>query len=410
MVLENSRQKMVLIGGGHSHAIAIREFIHQPPVNTQITLITDVVQATYSGMLPGYIAGYYSFEECHINLIRLAAAANIDILIAKVVGLDVDKQQVFCDNSQVISYDILSINIGSTPDRYTIAGADHCGTAVKPTRIFLAAWQELLQQWQDSQRRQDKTTITIVGGGAGGIELALNMHHRLGSILGQQSQTSQPSNSLSRKKFILEQLGQKLKINLLHRQPELLPQDNPWVGSYVQKLLNDRQIQLYLGETVDRITPKDSGSYNLHCQSGLELSSDRVFWVTNATTPSWIQASGLSTSQAGFIAVNTYLQSISHPQVFAAGDIASMVHYQLPKAGVFAVRQGKPLSINLRLGSQGQTLKPYHPQSHYLRLISTGDKKALAVYGNFGVGGRLVSPFLWCWKDWIDRQFLRQFP
>ncbi len=360
-------QKLVLIGGGHSHAIAILSFIKQPLKDTQITLITDVLYAPYSGMLPGHIAGVYNFEECHINLAKLVAAAKIDVIVAKVLNLDVANQQVICDNSQIIPYDILSINIGSNPQMNTIIGAENYGTPVKPIPAFLKEWKQLIQQWKDNQNKQKSLTITIVGGGAGGVELALNMQQKLAYIYWQNWKLLQSTKSLDSKQFrlekILDELGNRLKINIIHRQLDLLPQYNDWVKKYLYNLLGDRSIQLYLGESVQEILPQDSGGYNLHCASGLKILSDRVFWVTNAAAPAWLKASGLATNESGFIEVNSYLQSISHPQIFAVGDIASMVNYKLPKAGVFAVRQGLPLAENLRLFSQGKTLKPYHPQA-----------------------------------------------
>jgi selenide, water dikinase len=405
-------RKLVLVGGGHSHAIAIFSFIDNPLIDTQIILVTDVLQTPYSGMLPGHIAGLYSFQECHIDLCKLAAAAKIDIVVAKVQKLDVDNQQVICDNAQIIAYDILSINIGSTPYIHGITGAEKYGTPVKPIPAFLNTWQQLIQEWEYRSKRQETLAITIVGGGAGGVELALNMQQRLANIYWQHWRLSQPEKFLNAKQFkldrVLDKLGNKLKINLLHRQLDLLPHSHPWVGKYFQKLLSDRHIQLYLKESVSGITPQGSDGYSLDCASGLRISSDRVFWVTNASPPAWLKSSGLATNETGFIAVNNYLQSISHPQIFAAGDIASMVNYQLPKAGVFAVRQGLPLSQNLRLSSQGQTLKPYQPQSRYLSLIGTGDQKALAVYGKLAIAG-IAGGWLWNWKDGIDRKFMAQF-
>ena len=404
-------QKLVLVGGGHSHAIAILSFINHPLKDTQITLITDVLYAPYSGMLPGHIAGVYNFEECHIDLCKLAAAAKIDIIVAKVLNLDVANQQVICNNSQIIPYDILSINIGSNPHLDTIIGAESYGTPVKPIPAFLKEWEQLIQQWKDNQNKQESLRITIVGGGAGGVELALNMQQQLTYIYWQNWRLL-PKKSLDTKQFRLEQvldkLDNRLKINLVHRQLDLLPQYNNWVKKYLHNLLSDRHIQLYLGESVQQIIPESSSDYDLLCESGLKISSDRVFWVTNAAAPAWLKASGLATNETGFITVNNYLQSISHPQIFAVGDIASMVNYQLPKAGVFAVRQGLPLAQNLRLFTQGQTLKPYHPQAQYLSLIGTGNSHALAVYGKFGIAG-VAGGLLWKWKDRIDRKFMAQF-
>ena len=127
--------------------------------------------------------------------------------------------------------------------------------------------------------------------------------------------------------------------------------------------------------------------------------------MTQASAANWIEESGLATDSNGFMQVNDCLQSVSHPNVFGAGDIAAMVNYPRPKAGVFAVRQGKPLFENLQQFLLAKPLKPFAPQSQYLGLIGTGNKRAIASRGNF----MWESPLLWYWKDWIDRKFMQKF-
>jgi NADH dehydrogenase FAD-containing subunit len=138
----------------------------------------------------------------------------------------------------------------------------------------------------------------------------------------------------------------------------------------------------------------------------LIIECNKIFWVTQASAPEWIKTSGLRTNEQGFILVDDTLQSPTHPYIFAAGDIATMVNHPRPKAGVFAVRQGKPLFENLQRFLLGKSLKPYKPQQKYLSLIGTGDGRAMAIRG------RLILPphkLLWCGKDWIDRRFMKSF-
>jgi selenide,water dikinase len=127
--------------------------------------------------------------------------------------------------------------------------------------------------------------------------------------------------------------------------------------------------------------------------------------VTGAAAPAWPRASGLQTDAAGFIAVDTHLQSLSHPGVFAAGDIASMQDTPRPKSGVYAVRQGPPLTENLRRALRGEPLVEYHPQARALALISAGDRYAVASYGPFALSGAWV----WRWKDRIDSAFMQRY-
>ena len=108
----------------------------------------------------------------------------------------------------------------------------------------------------------------------------------------------------------------------------------------------------------------------LETDRGDRYEYDEVLWVTNAGAAAWLEDSDLKTSQAGLIEVKPSLESVSHKGVFAAGDVADVLEHPREKAGVFAVRQGKPLTDNLRRALVGEPLKAFAPQSKFLSLIS----------------------------------------
>ena len=199
---------------------------------------------------------------------------------------------------------------------------------------------------------------------------------------------------------------------MFHSGAELMQGHNQRVRRRLQEILISRGIQLHLKEKVCAVkkieretNPQFPTDYQISCKSGLELECDRIFWVTQASAANWIRESGLAADSNGFMQVNDCLQSVSHPNVFGAGDIAAMVNYPRPKAGVFAVRQGKPLFENLQQFLLEKPLKPFAPQEQYLGLIGTGNKRAIASRGSF----MCESALLWYWKDWIDRQFMQKF-
>ena len=368
-------QKLVLIGGGHSHAIALRQWGLNPLPNVDLTLISDVEQTPYSGMLPGHVAGFYSYDETHIDLKELAKFAGAKLICDRAIGLDTSSNKIICEHHQ-LEYDYLSLDIGSTPQTITVPGAKKYAIPAKPVPVFLDAWYKLKQQ--AALNPQKPLSVAIVGGGAGGVELALNMQTCLEQILDQNTP----------------------KIHLIHRGKQLLSGHNDWVSNKLTEILRQRNIELHLPQDVTQILAD-----RVICQSGLDIKCNNIFWVTQAAAPKWIKHSQLKTDEQGFILVGNTLQSISHKNIFAAGDIATMIDYQRPKAGVFAVRQGQPLFNNWQNILTGQVLQDYVPQDKYLALIGTGDKKAIASWSSFG----WRSGFLWWLKDYIDRKFMNQF-
>jgi len=389
-------KNLVLIGGGHSHAITLRLLGLHPLSCVCLTLITDVVAAPYSGMLPGHIAGFYTFDECHINLADLAQFAQAHLIVDQVIGLDLPKKQVLCKNHSPIAFDWLSINIGSKPDQTTIFSGSEYVIPAKPVPQFLACWNQFVDSLQSAQRVfcDRPFRLGIIGGGAGGVELALTMQAKLHQLFSARGLS--PSH---------------IEIHLFHRQLNLLTGSPTSIGLCFRQLLIRRGINLHLGETVQEITLFSHHDSNLlekliRCESGLTAICNLIFLVTNASAPPWLRESGLNTDERGFILVDNTLQSVSHPGIFATGDIAEIVNYSRPKAGVFAVRQGKPLFENLRLIASGKTPRPFYPQKFYLALIGTGKLQAVAAWGIYCIG---PSSLLWYWKNWIDRQFMKQF-
>ncbi|MBD2666650.1 FAD-dependent oxidoreductase [Richelia sinica] len=373
--------KLVLIGGGHSHAIVLKMFGSRPLSGVRLTLITPTVYTPYSGMLPGHIAGLYSYDECHINLQKLSNFAQANLYLDHVIGLDLQQRKVLCANRPAIEFDLLSIDIGSIPAQSSIVGAAEYAIAAKPVAKLLEHWYEI--QKKIVANPQAPLGISIIGGGAGGVELALSMQANL-HLQGVKNS----------------------EIHLWQRTQQLLPNYHSSVGKLMEKILINKHIKLHLGENVTTISPANHKMLAISCQSGLKIESDQVFCVTQASAPAWLKTTGLATDDQGFILVDDCLRSVNCPYIFAAGDISKMINYSLPKAGVFAVRQGQPLWKNLCRTVFGQPLKPYKPQKTYLSLIGTGDKRAIANKGKFTLP---PSKLIWDWKDWIDRRFMAQF-
>jgi selenide,water dikinase len=372
---------IVLVGGGHSHVGVLRRFAMKPEPGVRLTLICTDVHTPYSGMLPGYVAGHYDYDDVHIDLGRLAVFAGARLYRDEVIGLDRSGQRVLCRNRPAVPYDLLSINIGSTPQLAGVEGAEQHAVPVKPIYAFNQRWLALLARVR--QHTQGPLRIAVVGAGAGGVELLLAMQYRLLNEF----------KALGRDPKLLQFI-------LLGADAEVLPTHNAGVKQRFARVLSERGVAMHLGSEVTRVEAN-----TLMCATGEIVTADEIMWVTQAGGAPWLKKTGLDLDKGGFLIVNDCLQSTNDERVFAAGDIAAMQNYPLPKAGVFAVRQARPLADNMRLSLQGKPLKPYHPQTNWLALISTGDRYAVASRGAIGFAGAWV----WRWKDWIDQRFMRKF-
>jgi len=377
---------LVFIGGGHTHAIVLRQFGMKPLPGVRLTMITNLVDTPYSGMLPCHISGLYDFDESHIDLRPLSRFAQCQLLMDKAVGIDIANQQVICAHHPPVPFDVLSIDTGSTPATVQVPGADTLAIPAKPVPDLLRAWDDFLAQVPQSP--PGPISFAVVGGGVGGVELTLNMQMRLWHLL----------DDLGRSR-------DDLTIHLFHRGEEIANGRNRSTRNLLHRRFIERGVQLHLQESVCAIEPTETGQRRVRCESGLTATCDRVFWVTNASSPPWIRNTGLATDEDGFLLVEDTLQSSSHPHIFAAGDVATMRNHRRPKAGVFAVRQGKPLFHNLRAYLKGQPLRPFTPQRQYLNIIDTGDGSAIASRGPF----TFESKWMRAWKDRIDRKFMALF-
>ncbi|MEO5697135.1 MAG: selenide, water dikinase SelD [Burkholderiaceae bacterium] len=371
---------IVLIGGGHSHVGVLRRFAMKPLAGVRLNLICSDSHTPYSGMLPGYIAGHYGFDAVHIDLDRLCVFAGARMFRAEAIGIDRSARRVLCRDRPPIAYDLLSINIGSTPQMAQVPGADEFAVPVKPIRQFDERWLALLER---ARRHAGRSTIAVVGGGAGGVELTLAMQYRLRNEL--------------------EALGRdpdELSFHLFTAGGDILPTHNAGVRSRFERVLQERGVTLHRDAEVREVS-----SGGLTSADGQTWAAAEVVWVTQAGGAPWLRGTGLALDGSGFIEVNEHLQSVTDPLIFAAGDIAAIVGRPLEKAGVFAVRMGPPLAENLRRSVLGQPLRTYRPQRSWLALISTGDRHAVASRGAIGLEGDWV----WRWKDWIDRRFMQRF-
>ena len=362
---------LVLLGGGHAQISVLKSLAMKPVPGLRVTLISRDVMTPYSGMLPGYIEGQYRAEDITIDLSHLARHAGARFIHGEVDAIDPDKKTISLKGRPHLSYDVLSINIGSNPDLDSIKGAREHAVAVKPISTLLDRINPIMAN------DMPISTITIIGGGAAGVEVALSLHH-----------------------FMQSQL-REVKITLIHRGKQIMPEFPQRAAELLMREMAAKQIDV-LTETAAVEIKADA----VLLDDGQSIPSDQTLVITAGRAPSFLADSGLSLDDRGFIAIRNSLQSESHDDVFASGDIATLTTHPRPKAGVYAVRAGHVLKHNLRAYLHGNSLNHWIPQKNYLALIGVGGSRALPIRGNIA-----LPPSEWAWrlKNKIDTRFIEKF-
>ncbi|WP_323035902.1 selenide, water dikinase SelD [Pararhodobacter sp.] len=361
---------LVLVGGGHAHALLLLNWAMNPLPGARLTVIDPNPTAPYTGMLPGHIAGHYTRADLEMNLVALARHAGARLIAGRAEGIDTEARTVQVAGRPPLGYDIASFDIGITSDLPRLPGFSEHAIAAKPLGGYSERWARFVSQVEASRL---SAQIVILGAGVAGVELAMAMDHRLHHIPNRRI-------TLIEHKAALPHLGHAARKSLLAQ-------------------LENRGITLLINTRATSIT--DTA---VHLDNGTRIEATFVLGAAGSRPQDWLQQSGLRLHD-GFIAVDPMLRSLSHPDVFAVGDCAHMAQSPRPKAGVFAVRQAPFLTHNLRAALSGGTMRPYRPQSDYLKLVSLGGKSALADKWGLPLSGR----WLWQIKNRIDRKFMRMF-
>ena len=358
---------LLLIGGGHAHALVLRRWGMNPQPGVRLTLVNPGPVAPYTGMLPGHVAGHYGRSDLMIDLARLCQFAGARLILGRAIGIDSAARRVILQD-RTLRYDVASLDIGITSDLPDLPGFAQHAVAAKPLDTFAARWEAFVADAPPAPR------IVVVGAGIGGVELALACAHRMAEA------------------------GHRATITLLEQSEAALPHIGRGARAALLAQIARAGITLETGAA-----PVAFGPGTVTLANGRVLGSDFSLSVAGARAQGWLGGTGLALEH-GFVRVGPTLQS-SDPAILAVGDCAYLAHAPRPKAGVYAVRAAPVLHHNLRAALSGGQMRAFHPQSDYLKLVSTGPRSAVADKAGLRLEGRA----LWWLKDRIDRAFMTKF-
>ena len=264
---------LVLVGGGHTHVAVLKRFGMRPVAGVRLTLITRDVHTPYSGMLPGLVAGHYDFDDAHIDLAPLSRFAGARLYHQAVVGLDLDRRQVICDGRPPVPYDLLSINIGSTPSLRAVPGAAGVVVPVKPISTFVARWERLRARVASAG---GSVRIGVVGAGAGGVEIMLAMQHALCQMLKGLGRAEVP------------------EFHLFGANDTILATHNRGMQRRLERVLRERSVRVHLGQAITSVADG-----TVTCADGTTVAVDEILWVTQAGAAPCCGRRGSTSTRAG---------------------------------------------------------------------------------------------------------------
>lgn len=365
---------LVLAGAGHAQLHVLQALARQRPATPsgpRVTLVSPSRWQHYSGMLPGWMTGAYTLADCRIDVAPLAQAAGAHFLEDRVTALDAARRTLHLSDGQTLRYDLLSLDVGSEIDTRWAGPLGPRLVPIKPLDAFATVWQALLAD----AARQPATglRLAVAGGGAAGVEAALAAAAALRNSPG-------------------------VRLWLIAGRQGVLPGHPATVQRHASQALARAGVQVCAQHAQG--TPD-----GLRLSDGSLMPVDHVIAATGARAPAWLAGSGLALDAAGFVQVGPTHQSVSHPNVFAAGDVCARVDTAIPRSGVHAVRAGPVVAHNLLASLAGKALSPYRPRPWSLYLLATGDGRAIASWGPFSAEGGWV----WRLKDHIDRGFMARF-
>jgi selenide,water dikinase len=355
------RLRLILLGGGHAHLHVLQAFAKRPLAAGSCVLVSPHGVSSYSGMVPGVVAGHYEPAECTIPLASLAAAAGVRHVAELAVGIDAEARHIRLADGRSLPYELLSLDTGGQQDARDLPGAADHALFVRPLDTFMRQLGDRL-----AAARPGGPGWVVIGGGAAGFELAMALRHRglqVSLVTGGAAPLAGAARGLVRR------AGRALSC---------------------------------AGVVVLQAHALAVGPSAVEIDGGRHLNCEGCLIATGTRAPPWLAGSGLALDAQGFVATGPTLQSVSHPTVLAVGDVASRVDVQRPRSGVQAVRAGPPLARNLRLLLAGLQPRPYAPPRWTLNILSCGDRCALVSYGRWSAEGR----WAWRWKDRIDRGFV----
>jgi len=365
------KKKLILVGGGHAHMLTLQNLQKLTEKGHEVTVIAQSRYHYYSGMGPGLLGREYRPEDVRFDTRKTVESRGCTFIQNKASDINHESKHVILESGEKVSYDVLSLNVGSQVDTEIVIGNNKNLFTVKPIENLHQAGLII-----EKLALKKPVQVAVVGGGASAAEISGNV------------------TSLSRK-FCKNPV--EVTVFTGKNFMKTFPQS---IQKRVVKILQRKGVEIDSSGYVDSI--KDN---RVVLDSGRSTKAEVIFLATGVRAPDMIQKAGIPTGPEGGMLVNRYLQSEKYPEIFGGGDCIYFSAHPLDKVGVYAVRENPVLFHNIEVALNGGKFRSFTPQESYLMIFNLGGKIGVFQKGMITFSGK--PAFLI--KDYIDRKFIKSF-
>lgn len=352
---------LLLIGAGHAHLFVVKRAGELAAAGYRVHLLAPRY-FDYSGVASATAAGALARDTGRVDVRALAGVSGVEYHEGTLESLDVEARIAVTSDGARLSYDVLSVNIGSV--------VAPVGMRIHPSVVRVKPLSGLADLDDRLRAQADGARVTVVGSGASGLELAAHLAVR-------------PDVD---------------QVQLVEAGPLIGADLPPRARTRIDRVLRARGVAVHTGCEV-----RDLGEHQLECADGTTVTHDLALLATGLAAPELVSKIGLGDERG--IPVRATLQHLTRDEIYAVGDCAHFTPEPLPRIGVHGVRQGPVLHASLLARTRGEALPEYVPQRRALAILDLGDGVALAVWGRRWWFGSLA---LWA-KRHIDRRWLTDY-
>ena len=420
--------RLLLVGCGHAHLGVLDSLQRDDWPDVEVVVVSPEPRQFYSGMVPGFLQGQYDVSDPVLDVATVVERAGARFVQGWVERVDGQGREVevaaatgdgrgshersgdahrdpLHEPSETLSFDLASLDVGSIPGGLTLPGVEEHAWSLRPMERAVALRRRVDERAEEVQVAAEharaaqtvyggmgahvasdgRVRVVVVGAGAGGVEVALALERRI------------------------RERGAEPRVTLVDQEAAILGEGYDCrVQARAFRILEEKGVEVRLGDAAVEVEGSGSGEGardGVRLESGDRIPADLVVWTTGAAPPPLLAGSSLPLDSDGFFAVDATLRATDGSPVWGAGDCVSVAGHDIPRAGVYAVRQGPVLARNLRAAVAGEEPREYDPQSSFLSLLNTADDRALLRWWRIVYHGRTA----WWLKDWIDRRWVERY-